>query len=143
MIQVNHQLLLGDFQRQIDFCTWLFEKLKAFLRFLAIGDKAAFQINGTVTTRNVRCYALKHHSPLKYAFSKSMSKEQLLLWIGLCRNKELIEPFFFKSNINNKAYLQTLNNQIIPALVEHYVLQANVTFLRVWWAQDRVPLIAG
>ena len=32
-----------------------------FLRFLAIGDEAAFQMNGIVTTRNVRCYAPKHH----------------------------------------------------------------------------------
>ena len=69
MIQVNHQLLLGDFQRRIDFCTWFLERPEAFLRFPAIGDEAAFQINGTVTTRNVRRYAPKHHPPLEQAFS--------------------------------------------------------------------------
>ena len=64
MIQVNHQLLPGDFQRRIDFCTWFLERPEVFLRFLAIGDEAAFHMNGIVTTRNVRCYAPKHHPPL-------------------------------------------------------------------------------
>ena len=37
-----------------------------FLRFVAIGDEAAFQMNRIVTTRNVRCYAPKHHPPLEH-----------------------------------------------------------------------------
>ena len=136
MIQVNHQLLPGDFQRRIDFCTWFLERPDVFLRFLAIGDEAAFQMNGIVKTRNVRCYALKHHPPLKHTFSKFMSREKLSVWIGLCGNGELIGPFFFEGNLNGEAYLQMLNDQIVRALAERYVLQANRTFLRVWWAQD-------
>ena len=134
MIQVNHQLLPGDFQRRIDFCTWFLERPEVFLRFLAIGDETAFQMNGIVTTRNVRCYAPKHHPPLEHAFSKSMSREKLSVWIGLCGNGELIGPFFFEGNLNGEAYLQMLNDQIDRALAERYVLQANGTFLRVWWA---------
>ena len=44
MIQVSHLLLPGGFQRRIDFCTCFLERLEAFLRFLAIGDEAAFQM---------------------------------------------------------------------------------------------------
>ena len=139
MIQLNHQLLPGDFQRRIDFCTWFLERPEVFLRFLAIGDEAAFQMNGIVTTRNVRCYAPIHHSPLEHAFSKSMSREKLSVWIGLCGNGELIVLFFFEGILNGEAYLQMLNNQIVRALAERYVLQANGTFLRVWWAQDGDP----
>ena len=89
-----------------------------FLRFLAIGDEAAFQMNGIVTTRNVRCYAPKHHPPLEHAFSKSMSREKLSVWIGLCGNGELIGPFFFEGNLNGEAYLQMLNDQIVRALAD-------------------------
>ena len=113
MIQVNRQLLPGDFRRRIDFCTWFLERPEALLRFLAIGDQAAFQMNGTVTTRNFGCYAPKHHFPLEHAFSKSKSKEKLSVWIGLCGNGELIGPFSFESNVNGEAYLQMLNDQIV------------------------------
>ena len=68
-----------------------------------------------------------------------MSREKLSVWIGLCGNGELIGPFFFDGNVNGEAYLQMLNDQIVRALAEHYVLQANGTFLRVWWAQDGTP----
>ena len=66
-------------------------------------------------------------------------KGKLLVWIGLCGNGELIGPFFFEGNVNGEAYLQMLNNQIVPGLAERYVLQANGTFLRVWWAQNGAP----
>ena len=124
MIEVNHQLLAGDFQRQIDLCIWFLERLEAFLRFLALGDKVEFQMNGMFTTRNFRCYALKHYPPLEHAFSKLMSREKLLVWIGLCRNGELLRPFFFQGNVNGKAYLQMLNDQIVLAPAERYVLQS-------------------
>ena len=81
-------------------------------------------MNGIVTTRNVRCYAPKHHPPLH---TPSPNR-----WIGLCGNGELIGPFFFEGNLNGEAYLQMLNDQIVWALAEHYVLQANGTFLMVW-----------
>ena len=68
-----------------------------------------------------------------------MSRDKLSVWIGLCGNGELIGPFFFKGNVNSEAYLQMLNDQIVRALAERYVLQANGTFLRVWWAQDGAP----
>ena len=61
-----------------------------------------------------------------------MSREKLSVWIGLCGNGELIGPFFFEGNVNGEAYLQMLNDQIVRALAESYVLQANRTFLRVW-----------
>ena len=61
------------------------------------------------------------------------------MWICLCGNGELIRPLFFEDNINGEAYLQMLNDQIIPVLEECYVLQVNDTFLRVCWAQDKAP----
>ena len=102
-------------------------------------NEAAFQINGTVATRNLRCYAPKHYSSVEHAFSKSMSREKLSVWIGLCGNEDLVGPFFFENKLNGKAYFQILNNQIVPGLVELYVLQKNGTFLRVWCAQDGAP----
>ena len=108
MIQINYQLLPGDFQKKIDFCTWFLERPEVFLKFLAIRDEMAFQMNGMVTTRKVTCYALKHHPTLEHAFSKLMSRKKLLVWIGLCRNGELIAPFFFEGNVNSGACLQML-----------------------------------
>ena len=96
-------------------------------------------MNGIVTTRNVRCYDPKHNPPLEHGFSKSMSREKLSVWIGLCGNGELIGPFFFEGNLNGEDYLQMLNDQIVLAPAERYVYQANGTFLGVWWAQDGAP----
>ena len=78
-------------------------------------------------------------SPIGTRLLKSMSREKLSVWIGLCGNWELIGPFFFEGNVNGEAYLQMLNDQIVPALAECYVLQANGTFLKMGWAQDGFP----
>ena len=68
-----------------------------------------------------------------------MSREKLSVWIGLCGNGELIGPFFFDGYVNGEAYLQMLNDQIVRALAEHYVLQANGNFLEGMVGARRNP----
>ena len=100
-------------------------------------------MNGIVATRNVRCYDPKHNPPLEHAFSKSMSKEKLSVWIGLCGNGELIGPFFFKGNLNGEYYLQMLNDQIVLAPAERYVYQANGISWEYGGRKTEPRLIAG
>jgi hypothetical protein len=61
------------------------------------------------------------------------------VWIGLCGNGRLIGQFFFERNVNGEAYLEMFNVRVVPALAEHYILQTNGAFTRLWWAQDGAP----
>ena len=79
-------------------------------------------MNVTVASRSVKCNAPKHHPPLEHAFFKSMSREKLAVWIGLCGNGKLIGPFFFEGNVYGEAYLQMLNDEIYQALAARYIL---------------------
>ena len=64
---------------------------------LIIGDEAIFQLKGSVSTQNVRCYAPKGEPPED--FEKSNSREKLHIWIGLCGNGQIIGPHFFNENV--------------------------------------------
>ena len=47
---------------------------------------------------------------------------------------------FFEGNVNGETYLQMLNEEVFPQLVEMFGDQfENGTFQRLWWAQDGAP----
>ena len=58
-IHIRHQLTPGDFARRLVLARWLIARCKAvvnFLRYLVIGDEAAFAMDGKVNTHNVLEY---------------------------------------------------------------------------------------
>ncbi len=140
-MHIRHQLLHADLRRRQDFAEWLLERCQGnprFLEFLTIGDEAGFAMNGEVNTHNVVEYAPKGHPP-NFNFEKNMSREKITVWIGLCGNGVIIGPFFFQRNVNGQAYLQMINQDVIPQLQLHFVQQENGSFHRLWWAQDGAP----
>ena len=65
---------------------------------------------------------------------------QKSVWVGLCGNGALSGPFFFEGNVNGENYLQMLNGEVFPQLVEVFDDQFdNGTFQRLRWAQNGMP----
>ena len=39
------------------------------------------------------------------------------MWVGLCDNSQVLEPFFFDGNVTGNSYLKVINMEIFPLLV--------------------------
>ena len=57
------------------------------------------------------------------------------VWTGLSGSGHIIGPFFYEGNLNGNAYLQMLNEEIIPRLFELYGDRVD----HLWWMQDGAP----
>ena len=63
------------------------------------------------------------------------------MWIGLIGNGTIIEPFFFRQNVNGDTYLDIITNQVVPFLegIPRFQGQQNGQFRHLWWGQDGAP----
>ena len=86
---------------------------------MVIGDEAAFHLNGKVTTQNVRQNAPRGENP-DFMFERKLSKEKKTVWMGLYDNGVVLEPLFFNANINGMMYLELLNEQVLPVLLNTF-----------------------
>lgn len=140
-IHIQHELLPADLPRRQAFCEWLLERCvrnPRFLRNFMIGDEAAFAMNGKVNQHNVVEYAPARHPPV-FNFDTHISREKVTVWVGLCGNGVVIGPFFFERNVNGQAYLQMINDHVVPQMEVHFEREQNGTFRYLWWAQDGAP----
>lgn len=96
-------------------------------------------MNACVSSRNVLEYAPREYPPMNNDYRRPDSRQKWTVWVGLCGNGEVVGPLFFPGNVNGEAYLDMLNNNVVPILSQHYEVQANGAFRRVWWAQDGAP----
>ena len=77
--------------------------------------------------------------PMNNNYHRPDSWQKWMVWVGLCGNGEVVGPLFFPGNVNGEAYLDMLNNNVVPIWSQHYEVQANGAFRRVWSAQDGAP----
>ena len=139
-IHVRHEMKEQDFPRRLRFCQWFIRRCdnNRFLHNVVIGDEAAFQMNGHVTTHNVREYAPRGEQP-SFNFDRSSSRQKLSVWAGFCGNGSLLGPFFFNGNVNGRNYLAMFNDQILPSLLRFYGLNEEADIQNIWWFQDGAP----
>lgn len=139
-ICVVQQLSGNDMQRRIRFCEWFSQRAPnvRFMHNIVIGDEAAFHMNGTVSTQNVRCYAPQRQPPLEFKYEKNNSRDKLHVWVGLCGNGRIIGPHFFNRNVNGRTYGEMLQNVVFPSVAYNYQLYGPV-FQGLWWFQDGAP----
>ena len=91
-MQRRRRLKAGDFERILQFCN---------IPSMIIGDEAGFSMNARVNSQNVREYAPRGQQPnFDYAVSESSER----VWVGLCRNGELIGPVFFDRSVSGPSY---------------------------------------
>jgi hypothetical protein len=97
-------------------------------------------MNARVSSRNVLEYAPRGYPPMNNNYHRPDSWQKWMVWVGgLCGNGEVVGPLFFPGNVSGEAYLDMLNNNVVPIWSQHYEVQANGAFRRVWWAQDGAP----
>ena len=51
----------------------------------------------------------------------------------------LIGPYFFDGNINGQAYLEMLNNFVLPQVENIFGVNQNGSISRAYWFQDGAP----
>ena len=137
-MQIRHQLREGDAERRVQYSQWLLGKSQAFMPQIIIGDEAIFQLNGNVSDHNVVRYAPRGDPPEDFVYVKPSSGEKLAVWIGLVRNN-LIGPYFFDGNINGQAYLEMLNNFVLPQVENIFGVNQKGSIPRAYWFQDGAP----
>ena len=140
-MRVLHELLPRDFQRRLNFARWLTERCRRnenFFRNLVDGDEATFRINGQVNSRNIRAYTPAGNPPA-FNYDVSCSRQKWTVWLGLCGNGKVIGPFFFERSVSGINYLQMINNDVLPQLLQHFELQVGGAFGHLWWVQEGAP----
>ena len=140
VVKRRHELKETDLARRINFSNWLIQKFMedGFLGKIVIGDEAAFALNGHVASRNVRMYAEKGNPP-EFNFYVPCSPEKTIVWAAVCG--QILGPFFIEENLNADAYLQLLDNDVVPEMriMFDYDLFGDVCFPNCWWFQDGAP----
>ena len=80
------------------------------------------------------------NQPPDFYYNVNDSRQKLTAWVGLCRNGDMLGPFFFSGNVNEQSYLNLLNDEVVPLMT---VLSQNQfhenQFQRWWWAQGLAP----
>jgi hypothetical protein len=74
-------------------------------------------MNGEVNSNNVRQYAPRGNPP-DFHFDRRDERRKVTVWMGICGNGATLGPFFFARNVDGNAYLDLLNDYIIPQLIE-------------------------
>ena len=94
-MQRRHGLKAGEFERRLQFCNWFSGHVNdhQFIPSKIIGDEAGFSMNARVNSQNAREYAPQGQHP-NFDYAVPESCERLTVWVGLCRNGELIGPMF-------------------------------------------------
>jgi len=69
---------------------------------------------------------------------KSKERTRLNVWVGLCGNGRIIEPYFFNRNVNGRTYEEMLQNVAFPVVAHNYQSYAPV-FHVLCWFQDGAP----
>ena len=140
-INVRHELKDNDYPRRLQFCRWFNQQLRnpRFLANFVVGDEAGFCMNGEVNSHNVRQYAPRGEPP-DFHYYRRDARAKVTVWMGICGNGSVLGPFFFDGNVDGNAYLNMLNENIIPQMIENFNHQfQDGHFLRLWWAQDGAP----
>ena len=138
-IQMRHALFPADLIRRRNFCNWFVERGQDFMRYIVIGDEAAFHINGDVNTWNIRSYAAHGNGPRNFVYDVPHSREKVTVWIGLVGNGVILGPHFYNGNVNGLNYLDMINTHVVPELHRIFGRMANGGIRRAWWFQDGAP----
>lgn len=132
-IQNHHELNEDDFDRRLQFCESILQKISTqnnFLDSLVFSDEATFCLNGTVNRHNCRYWS--DSNPHWMDETHTQYPQKVNVWAGLVQN-HLIGPFFIDGALTGEKYLDLLQHQIIPEI--------NNLFpnMNVYFQQDGAP----
>jgi hypothetical protein len=133
-IQVVQHLQDGDYAARMDACNALIQNIDNDNRFLAniiFSDEATFHISGHVNRHNCRIWGEENPHEL---YEHERDSPKVSVWCGMTENR-IYGPFFFdERTVNGAAYLNMLQNFLVPQL------QQVLGFLhRAIFQQDGAP----
>ena len=132
-MHLRYELFCNNLPRLRNFCNyWVLQKPIRFEDKLMIGDEAEFHLNGRVNNHNVKRHYVLRNLGSEFNFVVGISREKVSVWIGLYGSGSVIGPKWFEGNLTGNAYLNILNEQIIPELRQIHGTRMN----RMWWIQD-------
>ena len=95
-------------------------------------------MDGEVNSHNSHQYA-PARQPLAFNFQQNISREKVTVWSGLCGNSVIIGPIFFEGNVNGVAYLQMINEEVVPRMQNFFQQHRDGHFRYLLWTQDGEP----
>ena len=140
-VQLRQKLQRGDLARRLEYSQWFNQQAlrHRFLTNILVLDEAAFHMNGKVNTWNTRMYAPQRHPPADFTFDVSTDRRKVTVLAVMCGDNHLIGPIFIVGNLNGQAYLDIINNQVVPQLRAWYGQQRQGAIPRKYWLQDGAP----
>ncbi|KAJ8912413.1 hypothetical protein NQ315_013480, partial [Exocentrus adspersus] len=117
-VRLVQELSDDDFGRREEFADTMMEKCydqnnPNFLNNVMFSDEATFCIDGNVNRHNCRYWS--RNNPRWMRESHTQYPQKINVWAGIIGDK-IIGPFFIEGNLNGPAYLNLLQNSIIPEL---------------------------
>jgi hypothetical protein len=118
--------------RRLEFCEWIQRKVGEDAQFLGVivwTDEATFKLNGTVNWHS--CVYWSSENPNVHV-NKAMNLPGLSVWCGMS-SRGAVGLFFFKGTVTGAAYLNMLQESIVPTVCQLYGDEG------MWYQQDKAP----
>lgn len=135
-IQRVQALLPQDYPPRVMFCQWMLQKIAQNPQFIAdvlFTDEASFSRDPIMNFHNNHIWSEENpHAVTEARFQQQFS---LNVWVGIFRDS-LIGPHFLPKRLDGNAYLNFLQNVLLPDLLEDVPL---VLRERMWFMHDGAP----
>lgn len=128
-----HELRNDDNALRLDFCLWVGENHlvnRNFCKNIIFSDESTFSTNGKVSSQNCRHWS--RENPNFKIVTRSQYYKKVNVWCGIMYGK-IIGPYFFNENVNQRTYLELLQNFLLPAI------RNEPNFESVFFQQDGCP----
>jgi hypothetical protein len=121
-----------DPDRRLEFSEWIQRKVGEDAQFLGMvvwTDEATFKLNGTVNRHNCVCWSSENQN---VHVDKAVNLPGLSVWCGVS-SRGVVGSFFFEGTVTGAAYLNMLQEDIVPAVCQLYGDED------VWYEQGGAP----
>lgn len=123
-------LFYGDPEQRMQFCEHMTELVnndEPLLSKILFTDEATVELSGSPNKQNFRIWS--RSNTYYMVENKTQYRAKINVWPGIIGN-QIIGPFFIDGNLNGQKYLQLLQEQVLPALMD---VEENVSELKMYY----------
>lgn len=134
-MHLTHELSEDDFDRRIEFCDTMMQKLDInpnFVNSIVFTDESTFMLNGNVNRHNCRYWT--DTNPHWMIEAHTQHPQKVNVWAGIV-GQNIIGPFIIDGNLDGVSYHHMLINRIMPAIQN----VEGLNFNSIWFQQDGAP----
>ncbi len=116
-------------------CQFLIRQPVQYFARLLVSDEATFTLNGHVFNHRTNvCYSRNRQGRPAHFFAEATQKPpKVMTFMVVCGDGYAFGPYFYEDNVTGATYRDKMENEVIPALQNHYGLRH---FRRLTWQQD-------